>query len=689
MKSCLNTILNPFSAVFRFQKEFANDVIENVKKQRDSFSKHHREMALRRQELHLDELEEKYKCCVCGTRGLSRDFEPPVVLVNALADTVTAAADVVAHEAEKKKKKRNVRVTILDKEDGGTPQAHHSSTVSPRPDEAAMVEEELTHHDDSDPPDPPLASLESTEETCPQEMPPITAKEVQMMIKRARREVINAQKLKRLEEKHRKEGSYHKDKGLTRIHETDVAAFSAFFQKPVRGFLCTECHNSARKRLDVLTEEIQFVITKSRVPFTRHHKGSLPHRPEGAIKATEDFASRTHVPGRPEGDGDVLQMLHDEDILALRQLQACGVCRNRAATYVCRKNVLFLCAYCCAIDRFYRRTAVCINDEPMSAECCTLLQVIAKTLRGENDHQTVQNRALVEANVRKFEVKHHLFGRKHDLFVAQDPGLCSPLRKRSETAPHALCAMPDFSQLMDDREQAAEARFAKARALARSTTVSLFQGLQFAPHIDLFQSVSQGSDAEAVVDPSAPRCDDNNIHLFTTDFIDWNSVGPSSLSSQQSGGGAGPKFDALLDAIGEPPLPEDPFRSFDKETAEEVELQRAADGNDGLDASVCVTRVENDTPPRRRDAVGQPETEKSRTAHIHLLLDATDAVDEQPLVSPTTSTSGDLREKDGTPPTQCTASSPPSVDEHEGHLPVEEESMLPSPMQRWDSSLPT
>ncbi|CAM43419.1 conserved hypothetical protein [Leishmania braziliensis MHOM/BR/75/M2904] len=61
------------SSVVTFQKQFVDDVSEKVKEQKAQFDRHARETKERAVQLHLDELEEKYLCCVCGRGGEIRE----------------------------------------------------------------------------------------------------------------------------------------------------------------------------------------------------------------------------------------------------------------------------------------------------------------------------------------------------------------------------------------------------------------------------------------------------------------------------------------------------------------------------------------------------------------------------------------------------------------------------------------
>jgi hypothetical protein len=61
------------SSAVTFQKQFVDDVTEKVKEQKAQFDRHTREANERAVQLHLDDLEEKYLCCVCGRGGEARE----------------------------------------------------------------------------------------------------------------------------------------------------------------------------------------------------------------------------------------------------------------------------------------------------------------------------------------------------------------------------------------------------------------------------------------------------------------------------------------------------------------------------------------------------------------------------------------------------------------------------------------
>lgn len=61
------------STAVTFQKQFVDDVTEKVKEQKAQFDRHTREAQERAIQLHLDDLEEKYLCCVCGQGGEARE----------------------------------------------------------------------------------------------------------------------------------------------------------------------------------------------------------------------------------------------------------------------------------------------------------------------------------------------------------------------------------------------------------------------------------------------------------------------------------------------------------------------------------------------------------------------------------------------------------------------------------------
>ncbi|KAG5491084.1 hypothetical protein JIQ42_00975 [Leishmania sp. Namibia] len=66
------------SSAVTFQKQFVDDVSDKVREQKAQFDRHTREAKERAVQLHLDELEEKYLCCVCGKDGEMREDEEAV-----------------------------------------------------------------------------------------------------------------------------------------------------------------------------------------------------------------------------------------------------------------------------------------------------------------------------------------------------------------------------------------------------------------------------------------------------------------------------------------------------------------------------------------------------------------------------------------------------------------------------------
>lgn len=431
-RSCWDIVFHPFSAVVKIQKQFTDDVLENVKKQREVLVKHHREMANRKVELHLDELEEHYLCCVCGTKGLDRDFEPPLPLLNKIGD-VPPPVDVKNTKDQRNENSRAVTPTSCIVSEAETSHVLPSPVDGPElPEEENSAVPHFMRHI------PPQQFSEALQEIA---MEPMDPRDVRNLIEAAKHSIVSAQKLKRLEERHRQKGSYHKDKGLMRIHETDVESFSQFFQKPVRGFLCEACYTCARHRLDDLTREIQQIVLKSKVPFTKHDK------------ALE------------EGQA----VLPDDDIIGLRRSAKCSVCTRRRATYFVRRTVLFLCEFCCAIDKSYRESSVCLNDEPMNADTASILQALAKYSRGSYENWKRDTKALLENQQLSFIQPCTLFSREINLFDMQT------LDDGHDQCPSVLHVSPDFATVVVDN-----------RKVGRQTERSLFMNKTANSCVDLF-----------------------------------------------------------------------------------------------------------------------------------------------------------------------------------------------------------
>ncbi|KAF8284231.1 hypothetical protein TcBrA4_0064170 [Trypanosoma cruzi] len=84
-----------------------------------------------------------------------------------------------------------------------------------------------------------------------------------------------------------KRRSTHRDKGLMKIEESDIEIFQQFFKRPVHGYLCSDCHNSAKRRLDALTSQIQMILFKGKTPFLRSGRAAAEcQRPEATTSPT-------------------------------------------------------------------------------------------------------------------------------------------------------------------------------------------------------------------------------------------------------------------------------------------------------------------------------------------------------------------------------------------------------------------
>ena len=466
----MSLLMSPFSAVVKFQKQFADDLVENVRKNRERFDKHHREMKKRYLEKHLDELEERYLCCVCGKRGESRDFEPPIAL--------RRAAEVVDPNGAKE---RFIKAAIDGTKSERLKKQHETSEV--REGEEPVTAEEHRPED----------YVTSTEEQPAQAV--MNPSDVRNLVVQTERDIIAANKLKRLEEKYKKYGSYHKDKGLVRVHDSDVDAFSSFFKKPVRGYLCTDCHSSAKRRLDILTSQIRTILAKAQVPFTRL---------SSAVNTATDVDKANASQATQSGNADVLS---DETIALLRTLARCSVCRRRQATFFLRANVLFLCQFCTARDQFYREHAICINDEPMELSGKHLLDRIAAHLRSQSAPDVQKSRAALEIEQKKRVQPMTLFESEIDLFkvaawtrVPQE-SLRAPQQQLNSSSTCDACegvvpssdiavpleVVPDFTELECEVHGSLAANSNRnLRQRARKTCVSLFESKNLQTAIDLW-----------------------------------------------------------------------------------------------------------------------------------------------------------------------------------------------------------
>lgn len=101
---------SPFSAVFQYQKKFADDIFDQVKAKREAFDRHARDLVNRKVQLHLDELEEHYLCCVCLKKGKDREEGASAALERYHKLQHAESSSELTTAAEIAKKKEALRV---------------------------------------------------------------------------------------------------------------------------------------------------------------------------------------------------------------------------------------------------------------------------------------------------------------------------------------------------------------------------------------------------------------------------------------------------------------------------------------------------------------------------------------------------------------------------------------------------
>ncbi|KAG5466788.1 hypothetical protein LSCM1_00965 [Leishmania martiniquensis] len=121
------------SSVVTFQKQFVDDVSEKVREQKAQFDRHTREAHERAVQLHLDELEEKYLCCVCGRGGEVREDEEAVYdtysVINLPSRAVLEAAvreELADAELSDERMKQHQRMLVFQQ------RSRQSSSTAPR-----------------------------------------------------------------------------------------------------------------------------------------------------------------------------------------------------------------------------------------------------------------------------------------------------------------------------------------------------------------------------------------------------------------------------------------------------------------------------------------------------------------------------------------------------------------------------
>eukprot|EP00796_Vickermania_ingenoplastis_P005282 gene5282-3787_t len=353
-----------------------------------------RELKDRAIQLHLDKLEEKYLCCVCGTSGEARESDEHIY------DTFST-------------------VTL----------------PSPEVVTAAVAAADGPTQRDAD-----QTQADATKVTAA-EVEPF---EIEHLMYKIRHAV-----LKKEARTKRQAVAIHRDKGLQMIEEEEIETFSSFFKRPVKGYLCEACHNSAKTRLEMLTRQIETILFKANHPLlrktTRHELQLLAASGQisqdllvhilGVRSAAFELQDRASgqspvsATNLESGTGSPSSIqfpqfqrksasLPDSVIFSLRENAKCGICENRQSCFFIRQSVLFLCQFCCARDRFYRDNAICINDEPLTLEVFHLLMSLSRHY--EMVHQENALRQLPQGLLKTAPTS--LFGphQEESLFRVQD-----------------------------------------------------------------------------------------------------------------------------------------------------------------------------------------------------------------------------------------------------------------------------
>lgn len=412
IKLVMDCFASPFSAVIKFQKQFVDDVLLNVKKQSDQLNRRNHELRNRKMRLYLDHLEEEYLCCVCGKPG-----EEPEV-----SGVVSDEFRIVHMPC-----KEQIESAIFgsDGNDGSLVALGEERPRTPAPRVHAFL------------------GIFST----------VTEPSVSEMVARVQCSVRN----KSAAERQKKAKKFcHRDRGLLKIEESNINMFEHFFGRPVHGYLCWDCHNSAKKRLDALTRQIKIILYKGKNPFLRGH-----HDMDRVIGGQDLSTSASLlVPTQSElclckRRGSKFTLLSNSTITDLRNNVRCAVCKRRQAAFFIRQGVIFLCQFCCARDRFYRDNATCLNDEFMPRETAHLLKGLASCYKKAMDGE---GRGLLPTSTPRHHIDLFLEHNTVDLFLAYP-------------APHTIISVrPTLHQTASLSDQ---------RRVAGSMSVSLFAGKEF------------------------------------------------------------------------------------------------------------------------------------------------------------------------------------------------------------------
>lgn len=522
-------IFNPFSAVITFQKNFVDDITDSVKRQKESFGRHNRELQERAVQLHLDKLEAQYLCAVCGKPGDSREEASssgsPLSMVSMPARTKL--------ERGLLQNRRLHRLSNTELQD-----CVHLTSSAHFPSREGAVPCEASIHDGEDTAE--LSAIVRQEQSVdfyneveqrqrvreeqilqeerqviedsvldPTLVPPVAVSD---MMNKIRSIVLH----KEAKSNHRRWNA-RRDKGLTMIEEADIELFSRFFQRPLHGYLCNECHACARKRLDELTQQIQTLLFKASHPLLRkvsekqlHLFTSAGQLSSTVVAKTLDIERRwqaarmldrngashkygnggyaSGVEKRDTTSSSNTSTLTDATIFSLREIVKCGVCQQRSCCFFVRVNVLFICQFCCARDHFYRDNAVCINDELMPLATVHLLTDLCEF--HEQLHQQQRLRQIPETELQN--ARTDLFGLQESLFVRQGSTFLHRAQLRVPTT-RALSPCSPLLPLYEVEPQpmwdlsTEEANQADPCHVAAHTALSLFEGTHLKPvHEDLF-----------------------------------------------------------------------------------------------------------------------------------------------------------------------------------------------------------
>ncbi|KAG5492623.1 hypothetical protein JKF63_01202 [Porcisia hertigi] len=317
------------SSVVTFQKQFVDDVSEKVKEHKAQFDRHAREVRERAVRRHLDALEEKYLCCVCGRGGEMREDDdavydtysmielPPQAALEAavreeLADAEMTDERIKQHQLMLADRQRfhqqpSAAPTTTYDCNGGIHSSADAFVARTRgSSDSAMKQGQLRgvdvpswrqreesdnqhHHDDQERRTTDIASDQNAPKLSSPDKRPArfaAARGGPMGIHKTDLAVMDPDMVGPLDVRNtlykiqhavlhkearvrRKSSAVHKDKGLMMIEESEIDIFSNFFQRPLHGYLCMACYTCAGRRLDTLTQQIRTILFKAEHPVLR------------------------------------------------------------------------------------------------------------------------------------------------------------------------------------------------------------------------------------------------------------------------------------------------------------------------------------------------------------------------------------------------------------------------------------